>query len=298
MSGSILSIINTQVNKYVYPPLLISTDFNPSGTLVESATQSTFIFTQSGTLTLSTHDGKAAPSANNLVNFVVVGGGGSGGSGSLIEKDGEFKTSFGSGGGGGTVLVGKFPMCVSSPTETLRVSIGTGGLNVINKNSITFPDSSGFNGNDTSLILSNISYDASGGFAGSSFFGGKSGNKGTISGGISNPDVFTGGAGGASSVNFGENALDGNGQYGSNGYLFSNNGLYYGSGGGGGNSEFSPNSIPGLGGNDGGGRGGNVFGVPSLASSGKPNTGSGGGGGGLRGSGSGGSGTVIIFVNK
>lgn len=299
MSGSVFSMINTQVNKYIYPPLLISTDFNPSGKLVESNTRSTFTFTESGTLTLRTHDGKVAPPANNLVSFVMVGGGGSGGSGSLIEKNGVFKTSFGSGGGGGTVLVGKLSMCVSSPVETLQVSIGAGGLNVLNSNSLTFPESKGSNGGDTSLILSSVSYEASGGFSGSSFFGGKSGNKGVVFGGVSNPDIFTGGAGGASSVNFGENAQNENGQDGSQGYFFPNNGLYYGGGGGGGNSEFSPSSIPGFGGTNSGGAGGNVFEfAPSFASSGLTNTGGGGGGGGLIGSGIGGSGVVIIFVNK
>lgn len=293
------NMISTRINTFVYPPLLISTDSNNNGTLVRVGTSNIFTFTGNGSVSFRTHDGLSAPPANNYVHYFIVGGGGGGGAATFIVKDGVYNISFGSGGGGGEFIEdyidSRMSLCGNSSSQSVSVILGDGGKGEIDNSSYTFPESEGEPGGVTKVFTSEFLYTASGGFAGTAFFGGHSGK--LKSGGFANPDSFTGGAGGGSDSNYGGVPRDSNGAKGGDGYIFprKNDYVYMGGGGGGGSSAFAPTSIAGEGGIGGGGRGGNAY-NNTAGSNGNDRTGGGGGGGGSKG-GTGGTGTAYLWVN-
>lgn len=288
-----LGMTNSRMNTYIYPPLLI-TSSDANGFLTKTTDKDIYTFVNNGSVTLVTHDLDRHPSnVNNTVYYMIVGGGGGGGASSYIKNNDSYKKAFGSGGGGGGIKFGSIKLCTKEPIQVITANLGMGGENILSSDSYTFLDSPGSNGGDSSLTADNITYSVSGGFGGTTFFGGKSGNM--TYGGVATPDFFTGGAGGGSDMDIGSIAVNGNGANGANGIKFDYIDLFFGGGGGGGNSPFI-NSFPGIGGRGGGGKGGEIS--KDFAEDGTNNTGGGGGGGGIIGSGRGGSGCVIIWVNK
>lgn len=172
-------------------------------------------FLTGGTLTIQELNG-----ASDGIDLFLVGGGGGGGNSPNGVEQGDY---FGAGGGGGGYTKTHSSIAITKGSYT--VNIGSGG-------------SIGTNGGSSSVMISNVTYTASGGYPGSGSNGGAGGSGGGA-GSWSQIQGKDGGTNGSNGVNYDNATYDvytkgGTGQGSTTNAFSESNGFEYSQGGGGG----------------------------------------------------------------